>query len=69
MTDGAARKHLARMLRSYTGGSILGLLGEVFQEMAEEARREGDDARHDQYEMASITLTVVGLGIDAITPR
>lgn len=57
------------MLGSFTQGSVLHLLGEVFEEMAEEARASGDVTRIEQYRIVAATLFTVGLGIDAACPR
>ena len=48
MTDETARRQLKRMMKSFTAGSVLHLLSEIFEEMAEEARRGGDDVRREQ---------------------
>jgi hypothetical protein len=69
MTDETARRQLKRMMRSFTQGSVLHLLGDVFEEMAEEARRGGDQIRREQCESVSKTLFVVGLGVDSACPR
>lgn len=57
------------MLASYTQGSILHLLGEVLEEMAEEAGQADAPGRQDQFISVARTLFVVGLGIDAACPR
>ena len=69
MTDVAAKRQLGRMLKHFSQGSILHLLGEVFEEDAEEARQAGDETRHEQCRSVAATLFVVGLGIDAACPR
>lgn len=69
MRENKAKQQLGRMLRSYTAGSILGLLAELFKESAEEARRDNDAVAYEQRKLAEHTLIVVGLGIDAICPR
>ena len=69
MTDDMAKRQLKRMMKSFTQGSILHLLGEVFEEMAEEARLDGDDVRREQCDSVAKTLFVVGLGIDSACPR
>ena len=69
MTDETARRQLKRMMRSFTQGSILHLLGEVFEEMAEKGGRAGDEIRSEQCDSVAKTLFVVGLGIDLACPR
>ncbi len=64
-----AKKHLQTMLESFSPGSVLMLLGEVFGEMGKEARESGSDVMADNYEQAEATMTVVGLGLDAILPK
>ncbi len=64
-----AKKELRLMLESLTQGSILPLLSEVFEELAEVARKDGDETRVEQCRMVAVTLFVVGLGIDAACPR
>jgi len=69
MTEETARRQLRKMLKSFTQGSVLHLLGEIFEERAEEARRDGDEIRRDQCDSVAKALFVVGLGIDAACPR
>lgn len=69
MTEERAKKQLRRMLDAFTAGTVLHLLGEVFREDAEEARRAGDDLAAGQCRNVGATLFVVGLGIDAARPR
>lgn len=69
MTDEAARRQLKKIMKSFTGGSVLHLLGEVYEEMAEQTRRDGDETRTDQCRTVATTLFVLGLGIDAACPR
>jgi hypothetical protein len=69
MNDETARRQLKRMLLSFTPGSILHLLGEVFEDLAEQARHDGDETRTEQCRTVAATLFAVGLGIDAACPR
>lgn len=69
MTAETANQRLKGMLKSFTGGSILHLLGEVFEEMAEQARQDGEETRADQCRTVAATLFAVGLGIDSACPR
>ncbi len=69
MTDETAKRQLKRMLKSFTVGSVLHLLSEIFEEMAEEARRGGDEIRLEQCDSVAKTLFVVGLGVDSACPR
>jgi hypothetical protein len=69
MTDQTARRQLKRMLKSFTQGSILHLLGEVFEEMSEKAAQDGDVVRQEQCDSVAKTLFVVGLGLDSACPR
>lgn len=61
MNEKEAKNQLRKMLRSFTGGTILHLLGEIHGEMA------GPDEK--QCREIEATLFVVGLGIDAALPR
>lgn len=69
MTDVQAKRHLRSMLRSFTAGTVLHLFSEVFGELAEEARRSGDEQTYQQRKEVEATLFVVGLGIDGACPR
>ena len=69
MSDEMARRQLKWMMKSFTPGSILHLLSEIFEEMAEEALRGGDDVRREQCDSVAKTLFVVGLGVDSACPR
>ena len=64
-----AKRQLERMLLSFTPGSVVMLLGEVFREMGREAREDGSEAIADNYEIAESSLTVLGLGLDALLPK
>jgi hypothetical protein len=69
MTQNQAKKHLGRMLRSLTPGSVLHLLGEVIREEGEAARRSGDKKLHRRCQVAEHALFVVGMGLDAALPQ
>jgi N-acetylmuramic acid 6-phosphate (MurNAc-6-P) etherase len=69
MTATTAKRHLRSMLGSFTAGSVLHLLGEVFEELVEDARRRNDELRHRQCREVQATLVVVGMGVDAAFPR
>ncbi len=66
MNETEAKQQLERMLGSFTAGSILHLLADVFRESAEQA---GDDRSRQQLKQVEETLYVVGLGVDAACPR
>jgi hypothetical protein len=69
MKEAAARKHLRRMLRDFTPGSILHLLAGLFAEDAEEARRQNDPLAYERCKSVEAALLVVGIGVDAACPR
>ena len=69
MKPETARKQIKGMLRSFSPGSVLMLIGEVFHEMAQEARESGSEVIADDYESAEATTTVVGFGLDAVLPK
>lgn len=69
MTERKAKKQLSRLLESYTPGTMLHLLGEIFRDAKEEARKAGDELLHERCRNVEITLLVVGMGIDAACPR
>lgn len=64
-----AKRHLRRMLRSLTVGSVLHLLSELIAECGQRAQRKGDVKKRDQAREVAATLFVVGLGVDAALPR
>jgi len=68
MTESQARNHLRQMLKSFTVGSILHLLSELFMELARRATRKGDERTQQQTQEVAATLFVVGLGVDAAYP-
>jgi len=68
MTESQARKLLRQMLKSFTVGSILHLLSELFTELSRRATRKGDETRQQQTQEVAATLFVVGLGVDAAYP-
>ena len=70
MTENGARRHLRKMLRSFTGGTVHHLLGEVYRELAAEAHSQEDDGLAcRQFRAVASALFVAGLGIDAACPR
>ncbi len=69
MTEEKAKKQLTTMLRSFTPGSILHLLAEVYRESAERARRRRDQTLYEQCRTVEAALIVVGYGVDAAHPR
>lgn len=69
MSEEKAKQQLRRMLRTKTQGAILHLLAEVFREDAEEARQNNDLLAFDQAKHIEYALFVVGLGLDAASPR
>jgi hypothetical protein len=69
MREAQAKKHLEKMLRSFTPGSVLNLLAELYREEAEQARRENNGTRYRQCRLVESTLIVVGMGLNAACPR
>ena len=69
MREKKAKKQFEFMLNSFSPGSVLMLLGEVFGEWAEEARAGGSVGMADNLKEAEATMTVVGQGLDAILPK
>ena len=69
MTEERARRHLIKMLRSFTPGTVLDLLGQVLRE-SEEARLGGlDKLVEERVHEARAALIVFGIGLDAVCPR
>jgi hypothetical protein len=69
VTEKRAKKQLRRLLDTFTAGTVLHLLAEVFREEAQEARRAGDRTALRQCRSVEAALYVVGMGIDAARPR
>jgi hypothetical protein len=69
MTEKQAKKHLERMLRDFTTGSILHLLADLFRQEADRARRDDDTVTYERCTNVAVALFVVGLGVDAACPR
>ena len=68
MHERRAKRLLAKMLHSYTAGSVLHLLADLHREAAEEARRAGDVIHYQQHKTVEQALFVVGLGVEAALP-
>jgi len=68
MKEEEAKQQLKRMLQSFTAGSILHLLGDLFGESAKKVGRQNQQASK-RHKMVEATLFVVGLGIDAVSPK
>ncbi len=62
MNEEKAKKHLRKMLRSFTPGTILHLLADIHRASA---AKSGDE----RLKRVEETLFVVGLGIDAALPQ
>jgi hypothetical protein len=69
MREEQARKHPEKMLRSFTPGSVLNLLADLYRQEAEETRRANNMTRYRQCRLVESTLIVVGMGLDAACPR
>ena len=69
MKQETAKKRLETMLASFSPGSVLMLLGEVFARRADEAREGGSEIVADNYKVAEATMNVVGFGLDVILPK
>ena len=65
MTDDDAKDKLADLLKRYTLGSVLHLLGELAADQADDASMAGAGKRAEQLRTVEATLNVVGMGIDA----
>ena len=63
MNEQQAKRHLAKMLGSFTPGSILHLLAEVI------TTSEADGERAEQSRQVEHALVVLALGIEAMLPR
>ncbi len=68
MSEKQAKRHLRKMLGSFTPGSILHLLADLFRQEAEKARRDGDPAAYEHCRIVENALFVIGLGIEAVVP-
>jgi hypothetical protein len=64
-----AKRQLEQMLLSFSPGSVLMLLGEVFGQWTEEARGGGSEIIADNLKEAEATVKVVDLGLDAILSK
>lgn len=69
MTEETAKKHLAQMLKSFTAGSILHMLADLFNESAEQDRLNDETTRAEQCRTVGTALVVMGYGVDAAVPR
>lgn len=68
MNERQAKKHLTRMLESFTVGSVLHLLADLQHQTAEKARLADDATRFEQAKLVQHTLIVVGMGVDSAQP-
>jgi hypothetical protein len=69
MKELRAKKLLRQVLRSFTPGSVLGLLADLYRDRAAKARRRKDRTSERQHRQVEFTLFVVGLGIDPACPQ
>lgn len=68
MTESQAKKQLSTLLETYTTGSVLHLLADLYGQEAEEARKEDDAGKFERSKQLEHALFVMGLGIDAANP-
>jgi hypothetical protein len=68
MNESQAKRHLARMRRSFTSGSVLHLLADLHREIAENARQADDVATYCKHKSVEQALILMGMGIDAALP-
>lgn len=68
MNEVEAKDRLADVLDSFTVGSILHLLAEIWAKHAEDALIRGKVQLSEQCRLVEHTLIVVGMGIDAAMP-
>ena len=69
MTEKEAQRQLRRMLKNFTPGSILHLLGEAMRAHAEQAQADNDPRIKEKSDLAEACLVIVGLGLDAACPQ
>ncbi len=69
MTEKEAKRHLKRMLESFTAGSILHMLADIFCKSAEKALHAKDEAAYERFKNVENTLFVLGIGVDAACPK
>jgi hypothetical protein len=69
MTEAQMKVQLRRMLRSLTAGSLLHLLAQLFRESADRPQSRENQSRGEKSREVAATLFVVGLGVDAVSPR
>lgn len=67
--EATAKAQLSRILGSFTPGSMLHLLSDLFETAAEEARQVDDAALFERCKLVQHTLLVVGIGVDGAMPR
>ena len=68
MDEKQAKKLLQDLLKHFTAGRILGLLGELYKESAMLAVGNEDHVSYQKFASIYRTLDLVGTGIDAKYP-
>ena len=69
MSETEAKKMLKQMLRSWTVGSVLHLLGEAFWECKQGGKKPVDPKILERCEVVHDVLYVVGVGLDGAVPH
>lgn len=69
MKEAEAKQQLSEMLEHFTVGSILHLLSDLHRKEADEAKQSDDAKEYRRAKLIQHTLFVVGIGIDAASPR
>lgn len=69
MTDKQAKRQIKKMLRSYTVGSVVHLLADVYAERAAKAVRSRDIVLSDRCRQVQHALIVLGMGVDLVRAK
>lgn len=68
MNDEIAKEQLTDLLDHYTIGSILHLLGALYEQAADEAKLANNNELENRCKVVEHALLVIGVGIDSVNP-
>lgn len=69
MTEKQAKRQIKKMLRSYTAGSVVHLLADIYAERAAKAVRRHDMVLSDRCKQVQHALIVLGMGVDSVRAK
>lgn len=69
MTEKQAKRQVKKLLRTFTVGSVLHLLADIYAERSAKALRSRDIVLSDRCKQVQHALIVLGMGVDSVRAK